>query len=365
MILLAHSFKKHLDLIIFFITSSFFIFLLIPYGFNPTDDGLFLSAGKRILIGQIPHIDFISVRPPGSAILYSVFIKYFPNYLFLSTRIFTGIQLAVICIVWLKITFKTLVIEISKINKILILSISFLLTLHSFPLMAHATIDGIFFSTIGLYFIFSENYKKKYFGYFLFGCSYLFKQSFLFQPFLILLCLKDWKDIKNIISLLIPGSLYVLFMLIIGGIDNVIIQMKSPHNILMIFNRTYDYFIDKNVLFGFFLMLFLKIFNVINTIFKSNNVTERKELFLFNFGILIFYLIYISNFHQLASFLFGCNVSLLIYNIYHKGYERSSHSILFVLFFAWSVSLSRGYAYPTLVCGPLFLTVFVYNYKLA
>ncbi|MEN4017737.1 MAG: hypothetical protein PQ968_04725 [Methanobacterium sp.] len=40
--------------------------LFSKLGFNPTDDGFILAGAKRILEGQIPHLDFISIRPVGS-----------------------------------------------------------------------------------------------------------------------------------------------------------------------------------------------------------------------------------------------------------------------------------------------------------
>ena len=47
----------------------------------------------------------------------------------------------------------------------------------------------------------------------------------------------------------------------------------------MIVNRTYDYILDKNVILGFFLMLFFKTLNVINIIFQRNNFTKIENYF--------------------------------------------------------------------------------------
>ncbi len=39
-------------------------------GFNPTDDGVVLAATRRLLIGQVPHLGFISIRPAVSSLLW-------------------------------------------------------------------------------------------------------------------------------------------------------------------------------------------------------------------------------------------------------------------------------------------------------
>ena len=63
------------------VTSFVLIFHLIfsKYGFNPTDDGHVLAHAKRILNGEIPHRDFISIRPAMSSFLHSIEIIIFPT----------------------------------------------------------------------------------------------------------------------------------------------------------------------------------------------------------------------------------------------------------------------------------------------
>ena len=46
-------------------------FLYSPLGFNPTDEGFVLAYSRRVLDGQVPHRDFISIRPAGSAYLHA------------------------------------------------------------------------------------------------------------------------------------------------------------------------------------------------------------------------------------------------------------------------------------------------------
>ena len=78
------------------INIKFFLCILVPiifhlifskYGFNPTDDGHVLANSKRILFGEVPHKDFISVRPAGSAYLHVFEVLFFKDSLFYFSRL--------------------------------------------------------------------------------------------------------------------------------------------------------------------------------------------------------------------------------------------------------------------------------------
>ncbi len=40
-------------------------------GFNPSDEGLVLAQARRVVQGGTPHIDIVSPRPLGSALLHA------------------------------------------------------------------------------------------------------------------------------------------------------------------------------------------------------------------------------------------------------------------------------------------------------
>ncbi|HNY56128.1 MAG TPA: hypothetical protein PKI86_10890, partial [Chitinophagales bacterium] len=62
--------KATYDILFILIVAAICHILFSKYGFNPTDEGFVLSASNRILHGQIPHVDFSSVRPLGYAYLH-------------------------------------------------------------------------------------------------------------------------------------------------------------------------------------------------------------------------------------------------------------------------------------------------------
>jgi len=45
-------------------------------GFNPTDEGVVLAQSWRIINGETPHQDFISIRPAASGYLHAINYYY-------------------------------------------------------------------------------------------------------------------------------------------------------------------------------------------------------------------------------------------------------------------------------------------------
>src|SRR3989339_1658329 len=72
-----------------------FLFYHLDYveneGFNPSDDGVILAQSYRLINGEIPHKDFISIRPVFSGILHTIHF-YSPLALEVSARWFVFFQ---------------------------------------------------------------------------------------------------------------------------------------------------------------------------------------------------------------------------------------------------------------------------------
>ncbi|MBN1406002.1 MAG: hypothetical protein JW946_05730, partial [Candidatus Omnitrophica bacterium] len=93
--------------------------LLFSYmGFNLTDDGVLLAGCRRILEGEIPHRDFISIRPAGSYILHLPFVFFDQEYTFWISRLFVWFQLACIAWCWVEIIGRLLRFSFSAIEKV-------------------------------------------------------------------------------------------------------------------------------------------------------------------------------------------------------------------------------------------------------
>ena len=82
---------------ILFLTSICHV-LFSKYGFNPTDEGFVLSATNRVMHGQIPHVDFSSVRPLGYAYLHIPELLYSKTHFFFSFQICIMVRASIDCI---------------------------------------------------------------------------------------------------------------------------------------------------------------------------------------------------------------------------------------------------------------------------
>src|SRR5437763_16808850 len=69
-------------------------------GFTPTDEGFTLAHSRRILDGQVPHRDFIIIRPFFSPLLHVPEVLVVVDYIFWLSRMFVCFQLAFLFCMW-------------------------------------------------------------------------------------------------------------------------------------------------------------------------------------------------------------------------------------------------------------------------
>ncbi|MEA1873770.1 MAG: hypothetical protein U9N51_04990 [Bacteroidota bacterium] len=153
-------------------------------GLNPTDDGVVLAQSWRIIQGEIPHIDFISIRPVGSGLLHTIHFL-FPTPLEITARYFVLFQFFIIAFSWvqffrLKSNFKH---EIPISYQLSILLIAWMFGTYNFNLFSWTTIDAIFWTSLGLYFSerafhIRRSWLMLSFGIFAFSMAALSRQTF-------------------------------------------------------------------------------------------------------------------------------------------------------------------------------------------
>ncbi len=136
------------------ISGLFFIilFLLINYveneGFNPSDDGVVIAQSYRLFNGEIPHKDFISIRPVFSGILHGVHLIS-PLPLQLSARWFVLLEYFIYSFLWIILLFNVFKFDLGKSYRkyfafIFLAFFSFLLNVNNYNLYPWTTIDAIF-----------------------------------------------------------------------------------------------------------------------------------------------------------------------------------------------------------------------------
>ena len=127
--------------------------IICTEGFNPSDDGVILAQSYRLIQGQVPHLDFISIRPVGSAVLHSLhFISPLP--LEVSARWLTLLQYLSYSLLWV-----WMMVRFTRIRKYrglifyFLLGIwAFLLNQNFYNLFPWTTIDALFWIVIALSF---------------------------------------------------------------------------------------------------------------------------------------------------------------------------------------------------------------------
>src|ERR1035437_1441824 len=56
------------------------------YGYHPSDDGFVLGFAWRVWNGEIPHRDFITIRPPLTPLIHQVWMLFPQQFQFPAAR---------------------------------------------------------------------------------------------------------------------------------------------------------------------------------------------------------------------------------------------------------------------------------------
>lgn len=332
-------------------------------GFCPTYEGLNLAFSRRILDGQIPHRDFINIRPVGSALLYAPFAVFGGNATFWICRLFVWFEFACIAWIWTSMILRSAEISIPPFQKFLIASVAFMFTTHTFPAAAWYTIDGFFFLSIGLLLCVERPPKQRLLGYVILGLAYLCKQTFLLIFPAVFLILGDWRHKRFWFAAAGPGVVYTLYLLSVRAVPDAVLQLGSHANAL--FPRGIAAYFKElrtpaGILLGFLAAHFL----------FGGGTTRQKAVGAFLLAGLMG--IFAVSFNQkdrmtslLLSFaLFGTVFGMNIYLILKKKLRPSFVRIgLLTLLSGWAVSLSLTYSFPIFAAGPFMVLLTVYNLK--
>ncbi|HKQ58713.1 MAG TPA: hypothetical protein VJY35_12665, partial [Candidatus Eisenbacteria bacterium] len=203
-----------------------------PLGFNPTDDGFVLAMSRRLLEGQVPHRDFISIRPVGSALLHAPEVWLGGTHTYWLSRLVVWLELALIAGSWVRIARNMRGRAWSAAESALMLTIAIALSSHTFPIMAWHTIDGLALGSLGLALASAGTPRRRIAGYLLVGSAVLCKQNFaLLVPAGIVL-FGDLRRAGAWLAAAAPAALYILFLAVTGALGDAVQQMSSQTDVL-------------------------------------------------------------------------------------------------------------------------------------
>ncbi len=220
---------------------TFWIFISVGrLGFNPTDDGYVLAQAYRVLHGEVPHRDFISPRPLGSAYVHLIDFAL-PLPLMEASRLVAAAEVVLYSTLLAALVFGCAPPAWGLIRTFAA-GASALVNLHCFPLLAWYTIDGLVFLAAGFLLLRDGlergRHRSVWLGLLSIGCAALTKQSFAPACVLALgwLAVHAWVKrparpvrlwITGAAVLAAPGIVYLAAVAVAGGSAEMITQLAS------------------------------------------------------------------------------------------------------------------------------------------
>lgn len=338
-------------------------------GFNLVDDGFTLAYSRRILEGQVPHRDFIIIRPFLSPLLHTPFVLFGGDYTYWVSRFFVWFQFACISWAWVCITNRAFGNPFDNPTKLFVALASFAASAHYFVLTAWHTVDGIFLSSVGVWVLLTRKHTaNRIVGYALIAAAYLCKQSFLFMaPFSVLL-LGDWREKKYWLTITLPAAGYCAYLLATGSFSEAVLQLTSQSGIVSTGLGSYlNYGTLLGVVAGYCSMYLLSTSTV--PLLRTRHVSRYvgASVLIVVPAFFVAAGLYRGSLATVSFGIFGMVLGVVLYRV-STGIARDEDKVpvvLIALLLAWSASLSVGYNFPTLLLGPLFtiLAAFVYSVR--
>src|ERR687894_2016565 len=338
-------------------------------GIAPVDDGFTLAYSRRILEGQVPHRDFIIIRPFLSPLIHTPFVLFGGDYTYWLSRFFVWFQFACISWAWVCIADRAFGDPFDNATKLFVALVAFAASVHYFVLTAWHTIDGLFLASIGVWVLLTQQHQgARIFGYLLVAAAYLCKQSFLFVAPLTVLLLDDWREKKYWLTITLPAVGYCAYLLVSGSLSEAVLQMASQTGFVSTGVLSYlNYGTLLGVLAGYCSKFLL----------STSSVPTLRTARLSRYGgaaLLIavpaFFIavgLYRGSLGIISFGIFGMVVGAVLYLVSTRTFRDGVRApvVLIALLLAWSASLSVGYNFPALLLGPLFtlLAAFVYSVR--
>jgi hypothetical protein len=333
-------------------------------GFNPTDDGFTLAYSRRILDGEIPHRDFIIIRPFVSPLIHVPFVLWGGSYTFWISRLFVWFQLGAISLLWVSIIGRLLRRSFTAPARFLLALTVFAASAHDFPIMAWHTIDGLLLVSLGVWLVVGRRAYAPWIGYLLIGTAALCKQNFVLMIPAALFILGDWRAIKYWLVSGVPAVLYVMFVTASGAAPDALIQLSSHGDLISTgFVKYLRRWMPLGIPIGYYSLHLL-----LDPPGKHAWVRDsgrRRMLGLWGlYGVPICGVaisLACGYLFKSSFILFGIVAGILWYGFKSAQWKLSGglRAALLIVTVAWCSSISLGYNSPVLMAGPLLLAVLV------
>ncbi len=352
---------------LFFALLICYLWLYMPYGLEDGDMGTIFSISWSMYNGYFPHQDFVYIKPAFSPYFHSWPLYISETYGYLINRSLYYIQIFLYSY-WAS-TLLCREFKIKKRDTVFFLALlGALISIHDYPPMPWNTIDGVFFTVLGAWFLLTP--KARWFhialGALFVSLAVLCKQSFFFVPVLLsvyFLLKKDYKKASYFILFgVLCAAVFIGIVYANGALEAMWYQLFSfttPSS----FKRTgVISYIDSLRIYFWLVLAYLAILFVVRR-FANANV-------LFGFAIggvaLSFLYIYITeeSYGLLKQVLVQAMFVLAVGFAFVKSFRHKQYwTLLLFLSFGWCASISNGFNTPVDFSMPIVLSFFLFSYS--
>lgn len=325
-------------------------------GFNPTDDGWLQAVARRLLAGEVPHRDFISVRPVLSALLQVPLVWLGGDHVFWFARLWGWLTVGGISWLW---SGRLLPASPTQWLRALLYPAIFFLNAQVFPVMAWHSLDALLLATAALT-LARRGTTAAWRGAFVCaGCAAMCRQNFVFfLPFLAL-GLPDRRHARTVLWAGLAPALYLAFLAATGALSDFAQQILATRG--QLFRTAVQPYAGEPAFFAG-LALGALAAGALHLAQRSSAQAAR----LLATGLLLIAGLYaaLSLRHGAASVatgafgLFGAAVALLGLALASRRLPHAeAFPLVAALGLAWTAAISIGYNSPALTGGVLLIAV--------
>ncbi|WP_147278571.1 glycosyltransferase family 87 protein [Marinirhabdus gelatinilytica] len=339
----------------------------MPYGLEDGDMGTIVSISWSMYNGYFPHLDFVYIKPPFSPYFHSWPFYISETYGYLINRTMYYLQIFLYSLWAIKILCREFNIERRDTVYFLAL-LGALISIHDYPPMPWNTVDGVFFTILGAWFLLKPKHKWFHIalGAFFVSLAVLCKQSFFFVPVLLVVYFLLKKDFRQSIYFILYGlffaMLYVGIIYINGAFDAMWEQLFS-FTTSSSFKRTgFLSYIDSLRLYPWIVLGYLAIVFTVRYFANKNTVFA---VVLAGPAICFLY-IYLTeeNYGLLKQVLIQAMWMLATGFTFLKSLQNKQYRMLLLfLGFGWCASISNGFNTPVDFSAPILFAFFVFSYS--
>ncbi len=196
-------------------------------GFNPTDDGFVLAGSTRILWGEVPHRDFLSIRPPGSFYLHLPEAWLGGDRTFWWSRLTAWVEWGITGWAWSGLAEWAAGIAYVPGVRLALAVVGAALCAHQFPPMAWHSIDAVALASAGLLLVARGGRWAAPAGAALLGGSALCRQNLLPMLPLGLLLVPGALTRRTIVGGAVPFACYGLLLIVTGSTGAALDQLRA------------------------------------------------------------------------------------------------------------------------------------------